>query len=96
MRTTYEVAMSPKEGIRASRSSPVIVATDGHDQSNSAMLMARLLAGEKAALRVANDKFQRRFDHLEQQMKRDGYSFRDRNLEQLEEYWQKAKAEQSG
>jgi nucleotide-binding universal stress UspA family protein len=50
----YEVAMSPKQGVRASRSSPVVVATDGHDQSNGAMLMARILAGGTDALRVVS------------------------------------------
>jgi len=52
MRTMHEVAMTPKQGVRASRSSPVVVATDGHDQSNSAMLMGRILAGDPEALRV--------------------------------------------
>lgn len=55
--------------------------------------VARKLGIEpEAALRVANDKFQQRFDHLERSMKADGHSFRNRNLEQLEEYWEKAKA----
>lgn len=54
--------------------------------------VARKLGIEpEAALRVANDKFQRRFDHLERAMKADGHSFKDRNLDQLEAYWQKAK-----
>jgi nucleotide-binding universal stress UspA family protein len=52
MTTMHEAALAPQQGPRATRSSPVIVATDGHDQSNSAMLMAQLLAGEKDALRV--------------------------------------------
>lgn len=54
MTTMHEQAMKPLQGIRASRTSPVIVATDGHDQSNHAMLMAKLLAGKKDALRVAS------------------------------------------
>lgn len=55
--------------------------------------VARKLGIEpEAALRIANDKFQRRFDHLERAVKEDGYSFRERNLDQLEEYWRKAKA----
>jgi len=54
MRTMYEAALAPKQGIRASRSSPVIIATDGHDQSNGAMMMGRILAGETDALRVAS------------------------------------------
>jgi nucleotide-binding universal stress UspA family protein len=52
MRTMHEAASAPLQGVRASRSSPVIVATDGHDQSNTAMVMARMLAGEKDAIRV--------------------------------------------
>jgi MazG family protein len=54
--------------------------------------VARKLGIEpEAALRVANDKFQRRFDDLERQVKADGHKFRDLNLDQLEGYWQRAK-----
>lgn len=54
--------------------------------------VARKLGIEpEAALRVANDKFQRRFDHLERSVKADGHTFKDRTLEQLEDYWQTAK-----
>ena len=54
--------------------------------------VARKLGIEpEAALRVANDKFQRRFDHLERHVKADGRAFRDLSLDQLEEYWQRAK-----
>ena len=54
--------------------------------------VARKLGIEpEAALRVANDKFQRRFDHLELQVKADGRAFRDLSLDELEEYWQRAK-----
>ena len=55
--------------------------------------VARKLGIEpEAALRVANDKFQRRFDDLERQVIADGHKFRDLNLEQLEAYWQHAKS----
>jgi MazG family protein len=55
--------------------------------------VARKLGIEpEAALRVANDKFQRRFDDLERHVKADGHAFRDLTLDQLEEYWQRAKA----
>ena len=55
--------------------------------------VARQLGIEpEAALRVANDKFQRRFDHLERQVKAEGHGFRELTLEQLEIYWQRAKA----
>ena len=54
--------------------------------------VARKLGIEpEAALRVANDKFQRRFDDLERQIKSDGHAFRDLTLDQLEEYWQRVK-----
>jgi MazG family protein len=55
--------------------------------------VARKLGIEpEAALRVANDKFQRRFDDLERQVKADGNKVRDLTLEQLEKHWQHAKA----
>jgi MazG family protein len=54
--------------------------------------VARKLGIEpEAALRVANDKFQRRFDDVERQVKADGHKFRDVDLERLEAYWQRAK-----
>jgi MazG family protein len=55
--------------------------------------VARKLGIEpEAALRIANDKFQRRFDDVERQVTGDGRKLRDETLEQLEERWQKAKA----
>ena len=45
-------AILPQEGVRANRASPIIVATDGHDQSNSAMLVGRLIAPSSDAFRV--------------------------------------------
>jgi MazG family protein len=54
--------------------------------------VARKLGIEpEGALRVATDKFQRRFDHLERQVKADGQAFRQLTLEELEGYWQRAK-----
>jgi MazG family protein len=54
--------------------------------------VARKLGIEpEAALRVANDKFQRRFDDLERSVKADAHAFRDLTLEQLEQYWHRAK-----
>jgi MazG family protein len=54
--------------------------------------VARKLGIEpEAALRVANDKFQRRFDQLERHITADGHAFRDLTLDQLEQYWQRAK-----
>jgi MazG family protein len=54
--------------------------------------VARKLGIEpEAALRVANDKFQRRFDDLERGVKADGHHFRELTLDQLEGYWQRVK-----
>jgi len=55
--------------------------------------VARKLGIEpEAALRMANDKFQRRFDDVERQVTGRGQKLRDQTLEQLEEQWQQAKA----
>ena len=54
--------------------------------------VARKLGIEpEAALRVANDKFQRRFDDVERQVRGRGQKLRDQSLEQLEECWQQSK-----
>jgi len=55
--------------------------------------LARKLGVEpEAALRVANDKFQKRFDDVERQVTSKGERMRDLTLEQLEAHWQVAKA----
>lgn len=55
--------------------------------------LARKLGIEpEAALRVANDKFQKRFDDVERQVTSNGLRMRDLTLEQLEAHWQIAKA----
>ena len=54
--------------------------------------LARKLGIEpEAALRVASDKFQRRFDDVERQVRARGAQLRDQTLEQLEECWQLSK-----
>jgi len=54
--------------------------------------LARKLGVEpEAALRVANDKFQKRFDDVERQVTSKGQRMRDLTLEQLEAHWQVAK-----
>ena len=59
--------------------------------------VARKLGIEpEAALRVANDKFQRRFDDVERQVAASGKRFRELSLEQLEAHWQIAKATTKG
>jgi MazG family protein len=54
--------------------------------------LARKLGVEpESALRVANDKFQQRFDDVERQVTSKGERLRDLTLEQLEAHWQVAK-----
>lgn len=55
--------------------------------------VARKLGIEpEAALRVANDKFQRRFDDVERQVVKSGKKFRETTLDELESHWQRAKS----
>ena len=55
--------------------------------------VARRLGIEpEGALRVANDKFQRRFDDLERQVTGSGRKLRDLTLDELESHWQRAKS----
>lgn len=42
-------------------------------------------------LRQANQKFSKRFNHVEQQVQHSGKSFKQHNLTELENYWQAAK-----
>ena len=54
--------------------------------------VARKLGIEpEAALRVANDKFQRRFDDLERHASADGHKLRDLTLDEMDAYWRRAK-----
>ena len=43
-------------------------------------------------MRLANDKFQKRFDDVERQVTNQGRRMRDLTLEQLEAHWVIAKA----
>jgi nucleotide-binding universal stress UspA family protein len=45
-------SLQPREGVRAHHSAPVLVATDGRDQSDSALVAGLALAGGPTALRV--------------------------------------------
>src|SRR6478752_2445652 len=59
--------------------------------------VARKLGIEpEAALRVANNKFQVRFDDVERQVTASGKKFREVSLDELEAHWQKAKATTKG
>ena len=48
----------------------------------------------EAALRGANDKFRRRFRHVERSAAAQGVAFRDLSFEQLDELWDAAKADE--
>ena len=52
MQTLMHNVVPSDFGVRASRTSPIIIATDGLDQSNSAMLVGRLLATTPEAMRL--------------------------------------------
>jgi nucleotide-binding universal stress UspA family protein len=54
MQTLQIPSTEPQQGIRASRVSPVIVATDGREQSDAALIAGRLLAADTDALRIAS------------------------------------------
>lgn len=45
----------------------------------------------ETALERTNKKFMKRFQHMEKAIKKEGKSFDDMNLEQMDEYWNKAK-----
>jgi nucleotide-binding universal stress UspA family protein len=52
MHTLQLPTTAPQDGVRAKQTSPVIVATDGREQSDAAMVVGRLLSGGADALRV--------------------------------------------
>ena len=52
MKTLEMPSTLPERGVRASRTAPIIVATDGRDQSDAALVIAGLLAEAPDALRV--------------------------------------------
>src|SRR3954470_5177232 len=54
MTSVATTPISPEVGIRASRTSPVIVATDGEAQSDAALLVGRLFASEPDAMRLVS------------------------------------------
>ena len=97
--TTADVIDKVEEEIRELREA----VADGGGQSPEAeeefgdllftlVNVARKLGIEpEAALRVANDKFQRRFDDVERQVRGRGQKLRDQSLEQLEECRQQSK-----
>ena len=52
MGTLTMETIRPEVGVRAAKTSPVIVATDGRDQSDAALVAAGMLAGSADGLRV--------------------------------------------
>src|SRR4051812_38261537 len=52
MATIIAPSTTPYKGIRASRTSPVLVATDGREQSDGALVAGFVMAGAPDALRV--------------------------------------------
>ncbi len=52
MDTLNATPATPELGVRASRASPVVIATDGRAQSDSALVVGRLFAGSLDAARV--------------------------------------------
>ncbi|MEO8907233.1 MAG: hypothetical protein ABI310_04060, partial [Microbacteriaceae bacterium] len=52
MDTVKATPASPELGVRASRVSPVVIATDGRAQSDSALVVGRMFAGTLDAARV--------------------------------------------
>ena len=57
-----------------------------------ANLSRHLKVDPEAALRSANEKFIRRFGHIEKTLKENGRSAHDASLEEMEEIWNEAKA----
>lgn len=52
MTTLKMPSNSPELGVRASRAAPVLIATDGRDQSDAALVVGRLLGASRDATRV--------------------------------------------
>ncbi|HWH50456.1 MAG TPA: universal stress protein, partial [Gemmatimonadaceae bacterium] len=52
MKTLELPSALPERGVRATRTAPIIVATDGRDQSDAALVIGGLLAEAPEALRV--------------------------------------------
>ncbi|OGT31124.1 MAG: hypothetical protein A3E87_04380 [Gammaproteobacteria bacterium RIFCSPHIGHO2_12_FULL_35_23] len=56
-------------------------------------LARHLNTNVEMALHLANEKFIRRFQHIEQALKQENKKFTDLSFEQLLEYWNRAKQE---
>jgi len=52
MHTLQLPTTAPQDGVRAKHTSPVVVATDGREQSDAAMVVGRMMSGGADALRV--------------------------------------------
>src|ERR1043165_2236903 len=54
METLRVPSIPPELGVRASKAAPVIVATDGRRQSDAAIIVGKMLAGDPEALKVVS------------------------------------------
>lgn len=54
MSTLRTPSLQPELGVRASKASPVIIATDGHRQSDAALVLGKMLAPAPNALKVVS------------------------------------------
>src|SRR4051812_23625583 len=54
MNTLLDTARRPALGIRATSTAPVVIATDGHAQSDGAFALARMLVNDEQAVRVVS------------------------------------------
>src|SRR6188474_1379058 len=82
-----------REAVAESGAKSVHAEEEFGDLLFSLVNVARKLGIEpEAALRVANNKFQRRFDDVERQVVASGRKFRDLTLDELEANWQVAKS----
>ena len=81
-----------REAVAASGARSAHAEEEFGDLLFSLVNVARKLGIEpEAALRVANNKFQQRFDEVERQVTANGKQFREVTLDELEAHWQVAK-----
>jgi MazG family protein len=81
-----------REAVHADRRDERHVEEEMGDLLFTIVNLARKLGVEpEAALRIANDKFQRRFDAIERASQSEGRSLQDMSLDQMEHLWNSAK-----
>ncbi len=86
-----------KEMVQANPPDPARVEEEMGDLLFSIVNLARKLGIEpEGALRVANEKFQRRFEGMERRVMLDGRSMRGLALEEMERMWERQKLIEGG